>query len=81
VQQGNLEPVIAGSARKHGVVDGDMLHTFNNPVRSEDLDDGFTMLIGPDRAGRLLEIGVVTGRERPMIVHAMPARPRFLRRR
>ena len=74
-----LAPVIAGSARKHGVTDDNMLHAFDHPVRSEDLDDGFVMLIGPDRSGNLLEIGVVTGDDGPVIVHAMPARPKYLR--
>ena len=37
------------------------------------------MLIGPDRAARLLEIGVVRGDGIEFIVHAMPARDKFLR--
>jgi hypothetical protein len=41
-----------------------------------------TMLIGADAAGRLLEVGVVESRDEPglVIVHAMPARQKFLRR-
>lgn len=73
-----MEPVIAGSARKHGIVDADTLHAYNHPIRSADLEDGFTMLIGPGRAGNLLEVGVVTDKRRPLIVHAMPARLKFL---
>jgi hypothetical protein len=38
------------------------------------------MLIGADEAGRLLEIGVSTAEGVDFIVHAMTARPRFLRR-
>jgi hypothetical protein len=56
-----LAPIIAGSARKHGVTDDHMLHAFDHPVCREDLDEGFVMLIGPDRSGNLLEIGVVAG--------------------
>ena len=56
-----------------------MLHAFDHPVRGEDLDDGFVMLIVPDRSGGLLEIGVVTADPGPVIVHAMPARPKCLR--
>ena len=41
--------------------------------------DDLTMLVGPDTAARLLEIGVVTGDGIEFIVHAMPARERFLR--
>jgi hypothetical protein len=45
----------------------------------EDLDDGLFMIVGPSRAGGMLEIGVVTGSEAPVIVHAMQARPKYLR--
>lgn len=79
--QGNLplEPVVVASARKHGVPDDDMLHAFNNPIRAEDLDEGLTMLVGPDHAGNLLEVGVVESDDGPLIVHAMPARAKYLR--
>jgi hypothetical protein len=36
------------------------------------------MLIGPDRAARMLEIGVAHAEGIDFIVHAMPARPKFL---
>lgn len=73
------EPLIADSARKHGVSDDTILHAFNNPIQVEDLDEGLTMLIGPDPAGNLYEIGVVGSDEGPLIVHAMRARPNYLR--
>ena len=66
------------TARKHGVSDNDMLHAYRNPIRVFGLGD-LIMLIGADEAGRLLEIGVATGEGVEFIVHAMPARPRFLR--
>ena len=72
-------PVVTPSARKHGVDDETIRHAFNNPIRAYDLDDGFTMLIGPDQAGNLYEIGVVDSDEGPVVVHAIGARPRFLR--
>lgn len=72
-------PVIAASARKHGVNDETILHAFNNPVRVEELDEGLTMVIGSDGAGNLYEIGVVAADAGPVIVHAMPARPRYVR--
>jgi len=65
-------------ARKHGVNDDDMLHAYRNPIRVFDLDD-LVMLIGADEAGRLLEIGVVSGDGVEFILHALPARQRFLR--
>ena len=73
-----MDPVIVASARKHGIRDDDILHAFQHPIRALQLDD-LTMLIGPDMAARLLEIGVSTSDGIDFIVHAMPARPKFLR--
>ena len=73
------EPIIAPSARKHGVPDETIRHAFDHPIRAEDLDEGMTMLIGPDSAGNPFEIGVVSSDEGPVIVHAMPAREKYLR--
>ena len=38
-----------------------------------------TMLVGPDPAGNLFEIGVVSSSDGPVVVHAMPARSKYLR--
>lgn len=79
-RQGKLivvDPVILASARKHQVSDDNMLHAYRNPTRVFDLD-GLTMLIGPDTAARMLEIGVSEAEGIEFIVHAMPARDRFL---
>jgi hypothetical protein len=73
------QPRIADSARKHGVSDETIVHAFNNPILVEDLDEGMTMFIGPDLAGNLYEIGVVGTDEGPVVVHAMKARPKYLR--
>lgn len=73
------QPFVADSAHRHGVNDETILHAFNHPIRVEDLDDYMTMFIGPDRAGNLYEIGVVSSPEGPVIVHAMSARPKYLR--
>ena len=72
-------PRIAASARRHGVSEETILHAFNHPMLVEDLDEGLTMLIGPDRAGNLFEIGVAGSGEGPIVVHAMRARPKYLR--
>jgi hypothetical protein len=70
---------ILASARKHGVADEDIRHALAHAVRWLDLDDGLVMAVGPSQAGRLLEIGVVTAEDdEPLIVHAMPARPKYL---
>ena len=72
-----MDPVILDTARKHGVRDTDMLNAYRHPIRVFDLDD-LVMLIGPDHTGRLLEVGVAEAEGVEFIVHAMPARPRFL---
>ena len=73
-----VDPVILASARKHGIADDDILHAYQNPIRVWRLDD-LVMLIGPDRAARLLEVGLSSAEGIEFIVHAMPARPKFIR--
>ncbi|MGH9103025.1 MAG: hypothetical protein ACRDYD_08615 [Acidimicrobiales bacterium] len=73
------KPLVAPSAHRHGVDDGTIIHAFNNSIRTEDLDEGLTMIIGPDHAGNLYEIGVVDSEDGPVVVHAMSARPKYLR--
>jgi hypothetical protein len=72
-----VDPVILASARKHQVSDDDMLHAYRNPIRVFDLGE-LDMLIGPDTAARMLEVGVSEAEGLEFIVHAMPARDRFL---
>ena len=72
-----VDPVILASARKHQIADDDMLHAYRNPIRVFDLDE-LVMLIGPDTAARLVEVGVSEAEGIEFIVHAMPARDRFL---
>lgn len=74
-----VEPIIADSARKHGVSDEDILHAYRNPIRVFELDEGFTMVIGANHAAVIFEIGVVDGVQAPVIVHAIRAREKFLR--
>jgi hypothetical protein len=73
-----VDPVILASARKHGVLDDDIIHAYQHPIRVLQLDD-LTMLIGPDLSARLLEVGVSANDGIDFIVHAMPARPKFIR--
>lgn len=69
----------AVTARKHNVVDDDMLHAVRNPVAQWRLDDDLLMRTGPARDGQLLEIGVLgIDTDDPVIVHAMRCRPRYL---
>ena len=74
-----MEPLIVASARKHGIADGDILHAFNHPLRYEDLDDSFVMIIGPTRSARLIELGFIDTDHGPVIVHAMTARRKYVR--
>lgn len=74
--QGNLSSfLIAESARRHGIADNDMVHAASHAIRVHDLGDGFTMLVGPGQDAQLLEVGISSG---GLIVHAMPARTKFL---
>lgn len=75
------EPIILESALRHGVSDDDMLHALRFATHHVRTADDMVMFIGPDRAGGLIEVGVVTwwGGELA-IAHAMrPARPKYLR--
>jgi hypothetical protein len=73
-----VDPVVLDSARRHGVADEDMLHAYRNPIRVFAFDD-LTMLVGADTAGRMLEVGFAPAEGIDFIVHAMSARPKFLR--
>ena len=71
---------IHSSARRHGVDDDDILHAVANPLVVDDLgeDPDRWLVIGPDRAGNLLEIVVlIAGTADEIIIHAMPMRPKY----
>lgn len=58
--------------------DEDTLHAWRNAIRRIDSDDDFVMLIGPDMAGRLLEVGVLgVDGDDPAAIHSMPLRAKF----
>lgn len=74
------EPTVLSPAYRHGVPEEDMLHAVRHAIRWFTLDDEMTMVIGPSTASAMLEIGTVAWYgEQLAIVHAMPARERFLR--
>lgn len=73
------DPIIAPSALKHGVEERAILHAYRNPIRVWDLGDGFTMLVGATSTAAVLEVGYIEGDTAVVIVHAMPAREKFLR--
>lgn len=73
---------IHSSARKHGVADEDTLHAIDHALAIEDAGDepDRWLVIGPDRAGNLLESVVLTTAEQAqLVIHAMPMRPKFRR--
>lgn len=76
---GGGEPMIAASARKHGVTDEDKLHAYCNPIRLFELDEELTMIIGANSTAIVFEVGVGQGLTAPVIIHAMRAREKFLR--
>lgn len=68
------------SARKHGVLDDDMFHAVRHHWRAFVTDDpAVTMFIGPSMAGEPLEVGVVEDHDGVAVIHAMPARAKFLK--
>ncbi len=69
---------IADSARKHGVRDEDVDHALRNPLRVV-AGAGRDLVIGADRAGRLLEVVILDDdpNEEPVVIHAMPLRSKF----
>ena len=75
------EPLILGSAYRHGVEAVDMLHAYRNPIRVFEQADDMTMYIGGSTNGnRLLEVGTLTSAEGDVfIAHAMLARRKYLR--
>lgn len=72
------EPVVLESAARHGVAEDDALHAWAFAVDIYDIGDGLVMYIGPARSGALIEVGAVDWYGTVAIVHAMPARSKFL---
>jgi uncharacterized DUF497 family protein len=70
------------SARKHGVVDEDIDHAIDHALAIEDAgeDPDRWLVVGPDRAGNLLEVVVLTTVEDTQLaIHAMALRAKFRR--
>ena len=72
---------IRESARKHGVSDDAIRHAVNNAIGSITRPDqpDFTMLIGPDTRSAFIEVGIVETDDQDDVIHAMPARDRYLK--
>lgn len=76
---------IAASARKHKVDDPDILHAISHPWRTltQTAEDGSVdrvLIIGPAMDGTMLEVVVLDPfGDDPVVIHAMTARPKFLK--
>ena len=72
---------ILPSARRHGISDDDIRHGFNNAVAAITTPDQpeFTMIVGADLNGQLLEIGVLAADDNDYVIHAMPARTKYVK--
>jgi len=70
------------SARKHRVADEDIHHAIDHALAIEDAgeDPDRWLVIGPDRAGNLLEVVVLTsGNDTRLVIHAMAMRAQYRR--
>lgn len=70
------------SARKHGIADEDIRHAIDHALAIEDAgeDSDRWLVIGPDRAGNLLEVVVlITIEDAQLAIHAMRMRAKFRR--
>lgn len=70
------------SARRHGIDDQDIRHAIEHPVVVSDIDPDAdppkALVIGPDRAGNLLEVVVLTlAGDKLLVIHAMPLRRKY----
>jgi len=72
---------IETSARTYGVTDEDMIHARRDHWQAFETDDpAVTLYVGPAMNAEPLEVGVVGDEEGTAVIHAMPARPKFLER-
>jgi hypothetical protein len=63
------------TARRHGIVDGDIEHAVLHALASGEQDDGKILYLGPDRAGNLLEVvSVLRDDGSELVIHAMRMR-------
>lgn len=72
-------PLVLASASRHGIHGDDALHAWAFALDAFELEHGMVMYVGPATTGDLLEVGVVEWHGTLAIVHAMPAREKFLR--
>jgi hypothetical protein len=69
------------SALRHGIRGEDILHAINHAVTVDEVGDDPVrwLVLGPDRAGNLLEVVVMDRPAGPAVIHAMPMRTQYRR--
>jgi hypothetical protein len=68
------------SARKHGILDEDMLHAIENAMAIEDRDDDTRLYLGAAGNGNLLEVvSIRRADDTELIIHAMAMRSGYSR--
>ncbi len=69
------------SALRHGIQGEDILHAINHAITVEEVGDDPVrwLVLGPDRAGNLLELVVMDHPAGPAVIHAMPMRTQYQR--
>ncbi len=67
------------SACRHGVPDEDIQHALRNALLVEEIDEDPTrhLILGPARAGNLLELVVLDRPQGPAVMHAMEMRAKY----
>jgi hypothetical protein len=66
---------------RHGIPGEDIRHAIGNAVAVEEVGDDPVrwLVLGPDRAGNLLELVVMDRPAGPAVIHAMPMRAAYRR--
>ena len=72
---------ILPSSRRHGIDDQDVQHGVEHALVIEEVgEDPLRFLVlGPDRAGNLLELVVLDRPQGPAVIHAMKMREKYRR--
>jgi hypothetical protein len=70
---------VLSSAYRHGIDAEDTLHAIRNAFVVEEVDQDPTryLVLGPDRAGNLLEVVVMDRPQGPAVIHSMPMRAKY----
>lgn len=68
-------------ALRHDIPGEDILHAINHAITVDEVGDDPVrwLVLGPDRAGNLLELVVMDRPAGPAVIHAMPMRTQYRR--